>query len=148
MAVHSAAQLARRRREWLGRQTRGFRRAWSRPSPPSSNVDTPVEGVTTGAVRPEIAAIGVPSTANGGNMADDDFTLTAGWGHFGASGAVMRGQGSVAKRPLTRLTRCYGIASGGASEGSGEAECMASTSAAEMLVINSYTRPASCWCSR
>ena len=65
------------------------------------DVDTPVEGVTTGALRPAMAAIGVPSTVDGRNMADDDFGLTAGWGHFGSGDAVMPGQGSVDERPLT-----------------------------------------------
>ena len=55
--------------------------------------DTPVPGVTSGALRPEIAAIAVPATADGRNMAGGDFALTAGWGHYGAGGAVMPGQG-------------------------------------------------------
>ena len=39
--------------------------------------ETPVPGVTTGALRPEMAAIAVPSTTDGGNMAGDDFSVTA-----------------------------------------------------------------------
>ncbi len=61
----------------------------------------PVPGVTAGALRPEIAAIAVPATAGGGNMAGDDFALTAGWGHFGQGDAVMPGQGRVVERPYT-----------------------------------------------
>ena len=53
--------------------------------------DTDVLGVTKGALRPETAAIAVPTTADGGNMAAGDFSLTAGWGHFGQGEAVMRG---------------------------------------------------------
>ena len=53
--------------------------------------DTPVPGVTTGALRPEIAAIALPATGGGGNMAGDDFALTAGWGHLGQGDAVMPG---------------------------------------------------------
>ncbi len=60
--------------------------------------DTPVPGVTTGMLRPEIAVIAVPSTTNGGNMVGDDFDLTAGWGHFGSGQAVMPGQGRVVER--------------------------------------------------
>lgn len=60
--------------------------------------DTPVPGVTQGTLRPEIAAIAVPTTGDGRNMAGDDFTLTAGWGHFGQGGVVMPGQGRVAER--------------------------------------------------
>ena len=63
--------------------------------------DTPVPGVTEGALRPEIAAIAVPSTTSGHNMSGDDFALTAGWGHFGSGQAVMPGQGRAVKRPFT-----------------------------------------------
>ena len=67
--------------------------------------DTPVPGVTQGALRPEIAALAVPSTINGGNMTGDDFALTAGWGHFGAGDAVMPGQGRVVERAYTSQER-------------------------------------------
>ena len=63
--------------------------------------DTPVRGVTRGALRPEIAAIAVPSTGDGRNMTGDDFAVTAGWGHFGQGDAVMPGQGRVVERPYT-----------------------------------------------
>ena len=67
--------------------------------------DTPVPGVTTGTLRPEAAAVAVPSTTDGGNMAGDDFALTAGWGHFGSGQAVMPGQGRVVERPYTAHER-------------------------------------------
>ena len=63
--------------------------------------ETPVPGVTTGALRPEIAAVAVPATTDGRNMAGDDFALAAGWGHVGAGGAVMPGQGRVVERAFT-----------------------------------------------
>ena len=71
--------------------------------------DTPVPGVTEpipgapsgSTLRPEIAAIAVPSTTDGGNMTPDDFALTAGWGHFGSGQAVMPGQGRAIERPYT-----------------------------------------------
>ena len=63
--------------------------------------DTPVPGVTTGELRPEIAAIAVPSTVDGHNMTGDDFAVTAGWGHFGQGDAVMPGLGRVVARPNT-----------------------------------------------
>ena len=63
--------------------------------------DTPVPGVTEGKLRPEIAAVAVPSTTGGGNMTGDDFALTAGWGHFGQGDAVMPGQGRVVERTRT-----------------------------------------------
>ena len=63
--------------------------------------ETPVPGVTTGGLRPEIAAIAVPATMHGRNMASDDFALTAGWGHYGSGEAVMPGQGRAAERAYT-----------------------------------------------
>ena len=63
--------------------------------------DVPVPGVTQSTLRPETAAIAVPATLDGRNMAGDDFALTAGWGHFGQGGAVMPGQGRVAERSYT-----------------------------------------------
>ena len=78
--------------------------------------ETPVAGVTTGALRPEMAAIAVPSTADGGNMAADDFSLTAGWGHYGQGEAVMPGQGRVVERPFTAEER---VALGSAADALG-----------------------------
>ena len=63
--------------------------------------ETPVPGVTTGALRPEVAAISVPATIDQSNMAGDDFAVTAGWGHFGSGDTVMPGQGHVVERPYT-----------------------------------------------
>ena len=60
--------------------------------------ETPVPGVTAGTLRPELAAIAVPSTTGGGNMAEEDFALTAGWGHFGTGDAVMPGTGRAVER--------------------------------------------------
>ncbi len=65
------------------------------------NPETPVPGVTTGQLRPEIASIAVPATTHGHNMFGDDFALTAGWGHFGSGQAVMPGQGRAEDRPYT-----------------------------------------------
>ena len=67
--------------------------------------DTPVPGVTTGPLRPEIAAIAVPATTHGRNMAGDDFALTAGWGHHGTGDAVMPGQGRIVERAYTAAER-------------------------------------------
>ena len=63
--------------------------------------DTPVSGVTTGTLRPDIATIAVPATVDGRNMAGDDFALTAGWGHYGTGEAVMPGQGRTIERDYT-----------------------------------------------
>ena len=63
--------------------------------------DTPVPGVTTGTLRPEVATIAVPATVDGRNMDSDDFALTAGWGHYGTGEAVMPGQGRIVERDYT-----------------------------------------------
>ena len=63
--------------------------------------DTPVPGVTTGTLRPNIATLAVPATVDGRNMTGDDFALTAGWGHYGTGEAVMPGQGRVVERDYT-----------------------------------------------
>ena len=60
--------------------------------------EAPVTGVTQGVLRPEIAAIAVPSTVDKRNMSGDDFALTAGWGHFGSGEAVMPGRGRAIER--------------------------------------------------
>ncbi len=63
--------------------------------------DTPVPGVTTGTLRPDIASIAVPATVDGRSMTGDDFALTAGWGHYGTGDAVMPGQGRIVEREYT-----------------------------------------------
>ena len=63
--------------------------------------ETPVPGVTMGPLHPEISAIAVPATADGGNMDDEDFEVSAGWGHYGSGDAVMPGQGRVEERSYT-----------------------------------------------
>ena len=67
--------------------------------------ETPVSGVTTGTLRPELGTIALPATTDGGNMGDKDFEITAGWGHHGAGEAVMPGQGRVEKRSYTNDER-------------------------------------------
>ena len=63
--------------------------------------DTPVRGVTEGTLRPEIAALAVPTTMDGHYMTGDDFALMARWGHYGSGDAVMPGQGRLVERPYT-----------------------------------------------
>ena len=65
----------------------------------------PMEGVTAGVLRPELAAIAVPCTADGRNMSGDDFALTAGWGHYGSGDAVMPGVGRVVERDYSTVDR-------------------------------------------
>ena len=60
--------------------------------------ESSVPGVTEGVLRPKFSVIAVPSTTDGQNMAGDDFSVTAGWGHSGSGGAVMPGQGRIIDR--------------------------------------------------
>ena len=52
-------------------------------------------------LRPEIAAVAVPATTGGRNMASEDFAVTAGWGHYGQADAVMPGHGRAAERDFS-----------------------------------------------
>ena len=63
--------------------------------------DTPFPGVTQAPLPPAVAAIAVPATVGGHNMAGDDFALTAGWGHYGVGDVVMPGQGRAVERAYT-----------------------------------------------
>ena len=65
------------------------------------NPETPVPGVTQAPLRPEIAAIAIPDTASGRNMAGEDFAITVGWGRHGQGDAVMPGQGKAIERTFT-----------------------------------------------
>ena len=67
--------------------------------------DAPVAGVTDGTLRPGIATIAVPATADGRNMTGEDFGVTAGWGHSGSADAVMPGQGRAVERAFTPSER-------------------------------------------
>ena len=67
--------------------------------------DADVDRVTTGMLRPQLAFIAVPATTDDGNMAGNDFGVTAGWGHFGQGDAVMPGQGRVVERDYTAAER-------------------------------------------
>ena len=67
--------------------------------------ETPVPGVTQVPLRQDIAAIAVPATLSGRNMADDNFAVTAGWGHCGQGDAVMPGQGRAVERAFSDAER-------------------------------------------
>ena len=79
--------------------------AWGRELAALLDPEMPVAGVTAGTLRPELASIAVPSTADGWNMTGDDFALNAGWGHFGPGDAVMPGQGRAVERDYTAAER-------------------------------------------
>ena len=62
------------------------------------DTEAPVRGVTQAPLRSEFAAVAVPTTVSGRNMAGEDFAVTAGWGYHGQSKAVMPGQGRTMER--------------------------------------------------
>ncbi|MFL6462918.1 MAG: type ISP restriction/modification enzyme, partial [Bryobacteraceae bacterium] len=59
--------------------------------------DSPVNGVTSNAIRPELRVIGIiSSTIEGGQLnPDSDLNITADWGHYGKGGAVMPAKGKT-----------------------------------------------------
>ena len=64
--------------------------------------ETPVAGVTSGKLRPEIKTIAVVSRVGTGNLDPNiDFALTAGWGHAGQNKVTMPGKGKVVDRAYT-----------------------------------------------
>ena len=64
------------------------------------NADVAVSGVTGSPLRPELAAVSVPTTLSARNMSGADFVISAGWGHFGPGDVVMAGVGRVTERPF------------------------------------------------
>jgi Type ISP C-terminal specificity domain len=64
--------------------------------------ETPVPGITSGKLRPEIKPIAVISASSKGNLdPNTDFALTASWGHAGQNGVTMPGRGKITDRPYT-----------------------------------------------
>ena len=77
-------------------------------------------GVSEGRVREELRALGVVARVGGGELAEADLALTAGWGHTGARGAVMPGRGQTLEREYTadeRASLAAGALELGLSEG-------------------------------
>lgn len=67
------------------------------------DVESAVEGVTSGSIRAELRTIGAIAR-NGGGAIDPvagELDLTAGWGHSGKSRATMPGEGRVVERDYT-----------------------------------------------
>jgi hypothetical protein len=64
------------------------------------DTETPVPGVTAGAIRPELKSIAVISSVGGASLNPDagDLALTAGWGHGGKGGVTMPGKGKIVAR--------------------------------------------------
>lgn len=67
------------------------------------DTESPVSGVTSGAIRPELKVIGVVSRADGGQLNPDagDLKITAGWGHASKGDVTMPGKGKAVERDYT-----------------------------------------------
>lgn len=67
------------------------------------DTETPVPGVTTGTIRPELDPIAVPERVGGGHLLPErgDLDVTAGWGHGGRGGVTMPGRGRLMSRAYT-----------------------------------------------
>ena len=59
------------------------------------DTETPVPGVNSGAVRPELQTIAKVSRVGGGALKPEEFALTAGWGSGGNGKPVMPGVGRI-----------------------------------------------------
>lgn len=63
------------------------------------DTENPVSGVTSGRIRSALQAIAVVSRMGDGNLdPNNDFSLTAGWGHAGKNGITMPGKGRIVER--------------------------------------------------
>lgn len=64
-----------------------------------------VEGVTAGKVSDAMRAVGSPTKAGGGQLADADLAVTARWGITGQGGVTMPGAGRAVARAFTEEER-------------------------------------------
>jgi len=67
------------------------------------DVESPVDGVSSGQIRYELRPIGSIAAADGGQIdpAAGDLAVTVGWGHAGQGGVCMPGKGRLTERPYT-----------------------------------------------
>ncbi|MGH6932270.1 MAG: type ISP restriction/modification enzyme, partial [Dongiaceae bacterium] len=91
--------------------------------------ETPVPGVTSGSIRPELRVIGNAARVGGGALKPREFEVTAGWGHAGKSGVTRPGQGKRVERAyapdeeaaIVAGARALGMSEAGAFEALGRA---------------------------
>ena len=105
---------------YLEENADGIRQDWPRIPLPSSlehftasaalgqrvadllDTETPVTGVTAGALRPELRSVAGLKRMDGKQLdAAVDLQLTAGWGHAGKEGVTMPGRGKLVNRERT-----------------------------------------------
>jgi hypothetical protein len=65
------------------------------------DTESPVEGVTSGRIRPELRLLAAISHIRGGhlNPTAGDLSVTAGWGYAGRAGIIMPSSGKAVERP-------------------------------------------------
>jgi hypothetical protein len=70
-------------------------------------LDVPIEQVTVGKLRPELAALAMISREGGGSLDPEagDLSVSAGWAHRGLGGAVMPSRGKAVERDYTPSER-------------------------------------------
>lgn len=90
------------------------------------DTETPVAGVTTGPLRPEIAVLGGIKRLGGGQLHPEsgDLAVSAGWGHAGKEGVTMPGKGKSAVRDYTAAEQAA-LTAGAAALGLTDAQVMA-----------------------
>lgn len=86
--------------------------------------ETPVAGVSSGAIRQDLRMFANIARVGGGQLPEEHFALTAGWGHSGKGGAVMPGRGRVVERRYTDEERTA-IELGAVEQGIDPAEAVA-----------------------
>ena len=69
------------------------------------DLDVPVTGTTQPPLSPQIEAIAEPATIGGRYMTEADLVVTAGWGRYGPTKAVMPGKGCVVERDFSPQER-------------------------------------------
>ena len=65
------------------------------------DAESPVAGVTSGTLRPELKALGAIARIGGGRLSERDLRLEARWGYAGQGGVTMPGPGRTAERDYT-----------------------------------------------
>ncbi|MEN6544523.1 MAG: type ISP restriction/modification enzyme, partial [Armatimonadia bacterium] len=74
------------------------------------NTESPVPGVSSGDIRPDLRPLGVIACADGGELnLTDDLEVTAGWGHAGKGGVTMPGAGNARLREYGMGERVEGL---------------------------------------
>lgn len=69
------------------------------------DIDESTNGISEGALRPELKVISTLQRGGGGSLHENDLTVSAGWGHSGKGGITMPGQGKLVERDYSSTER-------------------------------------------